>query len=438
MKLRNGCAVLGLAWVAALLVASSLSPLAAAGTEGLQVDSSWVWIEHDAEGNPQLTFLVTSLSESGGTGAVTVYEDGLLLGEKTLEVRGESYLQFPVREPQGVREFLILSTGLRESFVISLEVFPPPRISIRVPQESVSFLTGSKRVVPVEVEVRGQDVRGLTLAFPRTAGVGLKVVSPVLDLAAGTSGRLFVEFTPGTASGTSEVGLVPVLQAVAGAERSEWTPFPMIVQVPSGTTWVGPVAVTAISALSVALLGGSEIGRYKILSLLMPLYSKLSKEDVLDQYTRGKIHGYILANPGEHFNGIRKALYLNNGTVTYHLRVLEREGHVQSRVEGIYRRFYPGRARLPEMKVQLNATQTVLLQRVRIVPGITQKVLAQELGVHPSTVSYHMEGMIHRGLVDRRRRGIAIGYYATHPDAVKNPPPSEGKGSSEDKRPVPG
>ncbi len=46
----------------------------------------------------------------------------------------------------------------------------------------------------------------------------------------------------------------------------------------------------------------TEAGRYRFLGLLVPLYTKLKKEEILDDFTRGKIYGYIVANPGDNYN----------------------------------------------------------------------------------------------------------------------------------------
>jgi chitodextrinase len=65
----------------------------------------------------------------------------------------------------------------------------------------------------------------------------------------------------------------------------------------------------------VAFFGGTEAGLLMLMPLLLLLYSKIKKEQILDNYTRGQIHGYIIANPGDHYSSIKNALDLNNGTL---------------------------------------------------------------------------------------------------------------------------
>jgi DNA-binding transcriptional ArsR family regulator len=119
-----------------------------------------------------------------------------------------------------------------------------------------------------------------------------------------------------------------------------------------GYLWVKenkePVAVTtstSISALAVGFFALTETGKYKLLALLpllIHMYTRIQKEDVLDQFVRGQIYGYIRTNPGVHYNQIRRGIDVKNGTLSYHLSVLEKTELVKSRREGLrYRAFYP-------------------------------------------------------------------------------------------------
>ena len=77
----------------------------------------------------------------------------------------------------------------------------------------------------------------------------------------------------------------------------------------------------------------------------------------MDHHTRGQILGYIQSEPGTHYNELKKNLELNNGTLSYHLRVLEREGHIKSLNRGIYKFLFPGNFRLPNKFFKMNEIQ---------------------------------------------------------------------------------
>ncbi|MDI6856629.1 MAG: CARDB domain-containing protein, partial [Candidatus Thermoplasmatota archaeon] len=98
----------------------------------------------------------------------------------------------------------------------------------------------------------------------------------------------------------------------------------------------GAIAATIVI---VAALLGTEVGKYSLFSFFAPLYIK-RKYAALDQFTRGRIYNYIELNPGAHYNSIRSSLNLGNGTLSYHLKILEKESYIRTETEGMYRRFY--------------------------------------------------------------------------------------------------
>ena len=68
------------------------------------------------------------------------------------------------------------------------------------------------------------------------------------------------------------------------------------------------------------MAAGTEVGKYRLSVLfLLPLYTRLHKEEVLDNETRGMIRGAISTDPGIHFSEIMRRLKLSNGNALYHL-----------------------------------------------------------------------------------------------------------------------
>jgi predicted transcriptional regulator len=129
---------------------------------------------------------------------------------------------------------------------------------------------------------------------------------------------------------------------------------------------------------------------------------------------RGQIYGFIQANPGTHYNFIKRALKLNNGTLAYHLNVLETEELVYSTNDRFYRRFYPAEARIPQIEgnngitythVQLNATQDKIIHTIQAQQGLTQKEIAKLVGKSTQVVNYNINEMAQLGLVKLKREG---------------------------------
>ncbi|HYS71584.1 MAG TPA: winged helix-turn-helix transcriptional regulator, partial [Thermoplasmata archaeon] len=179
-------------------------------------------------------------------------------------------------------------------------------------------------------------------------------------------------------------------------------------QVPAATLLASAGVVGA--ALGMGGLVATERGKTAFLFLFLPLYSRLKHDKVLDHETRGMIRGYIVANPGDHYNAIKEALELPNGTLAYHIQVLQKEMIVKSVKDGKFRRFYPYEMRLPETG-QPTKIQRVILDLIRVNPGITLRDTAGFLGLGSSTVSYHLERLEELERIESRREGISKHLY---------------------------
>jgi predicted transcriptional regulator len=128
----------------------------------------------------------------------------------------------------------------------------------------------------------------------------------------------------------------------------------------------------------------------------------------------------VQANPGTHYNYIKRALKLNNGTLAYHLNVLEHDEKIYSRSDGVFRRFYPadnsissaegdngngGSTKVNYTHVQLNATQDKIITVLQTEPGMTQKEIARKLGKSTQVVNYNIGEMTQIGIVKLKREG---------------------------------
>jgi predicted transcriptional regulator len=167
-------------------------------------------------------------------------------------------------------------------------------------------------------------------------------------------------------------------------------------------------------------IGGTEIGKYKILSLiLIPLYNKLNRDEVLDNFIRGKIYGYILAKPGDHYNAIKKALGLNNGTFIHHVRILEKEKYVYSKRDGFFTRFYPGGIKMPSVnEPPLNELQKSIVESVRENPGITQHEIVMITGASQQVVSYNLTNLTRENILKTDLNGREKKYFINYEELM--------------------
>lgn len=187
---------------------------------------------------------------------------------------------------------------------------------------------------------------------------------------------------------------------------------------PKGTTDGGTITVPMASGgilILAALAFATEHGKYALIQFLfVPLYSRIKKDRVLDNFTRGMIYGFIMSNPGVHYNFIKQKLGLNNGSIVYHLTVLERQELIKSEKVGLYKRFYPVNGTLSETGLmELNETQERLLELVRLSPGLSQREVGEKMGISSRLINYHV-GLLQRSrLVTLEKDGKVTRLYAT-------------------------
>ena len=189
--------------------------------------------------------------------------------------------------------------------------------------------------------------------------------------------------------------------SIAGEGNSnivEGEPPPPLVSKDAGAV------LAAVGALSVLGLLGLYSDKYKFFTLFAPLYTRIKKKHVLDHFTRGRIYGYIEANPGAHYNMLRESLGLNNGSLAYHLRMLEKTEYVISRKAGKCRYFYPTSVNISR-KNGLSNLQNSILEKIVETPDITQKEIADQTGVSQQVVSYNVKKMMKDGVVKAKKNG---------------------------------
>jgi hypothetical protein len=94
----------------------------------------------------------------------------------------------------------------------------------------------------------------------------------------------------------------------------------------------------------------TEVGLYAFLLPFVALFTRIKSEKVLDHFRRGQIYGFIIATPGAHYRQIKEKLEIGNGTLAYHLHVLEREGLIKSQNDGLKKLFYPTKGTIGFLK----------------------------------------------------------------------------------------
>jgi DNA-binding MarR family transcriptional regulator len=174
---------------------------------------------------------------------------------------------------------------------------------------------------------------------------------------------------------------------------------------------IAGAAAVGLVALGLAV-GAIETGKYGFFALFAPLFTRLNRDEALDHKVRHQILGYLTENPGQHYNGLKKALSITNGGMVYHLLVLEREGFIRSQRDGILKRFYPATVKAPEIRGR--TPEEIVAEIIAAVdkhPGITQRELVERLVVSDETVGYHLRKIVRDEKIISWKKGKTKTYY---------------------------
>ena len=190
------------------------------------------------------------------------------------------------------------------------------------------------------------------------------------------------------------------------------------------------VASTGILSLLVAVVASNETWRIPITSAglwFLGLMGRTS-ETSDGRYQRGRLMGYLTANPGCHFRGLMAALEMSNGQITHHLKVLAEEEIIWRRADGRLVRFYPYTSNLhpgiveedlplPPLSPDPNSLQGKILRLLdddgHLEEHPTQAELANRLERSQQLVSHHLRTLQKFGLVEKRKIGLRNRYLLT-------------------------
>ena len=198
--------------------------------------------------------------------------------------------------------------------------------------------------------------------------------------------------------------------ALADVVREEREPSETMQLVAAGVAGAGSAA---------ALLGAAFYWpRLKLAAtgLLLPLYSRIERQSVLDHEKRDEIYELIRSSPGIHAHEIGERAQIGWGTTVYHLKLLESHALVVSKKSGRYKRFFVNTGEYTKKKdaygALRNPTAKAVAQFIVDHPGTSQKELCAALGIQPSLASWHVEKLEGVDLVKRVKDGRQVRYFA--------------------------
>jgi predicted transcriptional regulator len=127
--------------------------------------------------------------------------------------------------------------------------------------------------------------------------------------------------------------------------------------------------------------------------------------DLLSLASRKRIYEHVEQHSGSHLREIGRRCGLPLGTALYHLDRLEAEGLLSVRRDGRYKRYFPAQGLGRKEKDLLSAYRHDVPRRIArallLAPTLTQRELCAALSVSRSTLSFHVNDLIRRGVLQR-------------------------------------
>jgi predicted transcriptional regulator len=164
--------------------------------------------------------------------------------------------------------------------------------------------------------------------------------------------------------------------------------------------------MTVATGLSVApglaLAASSRLRRW-LTGILVSLFHRIRDHELLENPTRKTLYETIRAEPGIHYEALRKAEDLSRGTLEHHLdRMLEADLLVEERVHGYRSFFLAGHVPSEERTaLALIRSEGARLLAAHLEPdtGSGLRELARAAGLAASTASHHLDKFQDAGIV---------------------------------------
>ncbi|MHB8586818.1 MAG: winged helix-turn-helix transcriptional regulator [Thermoplasmatota archaeon] len=183
---------------------------------------------------------------------------------------------------------------------------------------------------------------------------------------------------------------------------------------PAGTAATVAIGIGGLAGLGVVAWYWPRL-RFAGTALVLPLYSRIQRESVMDQSTRERIYGIIREDPGVHAHQISSRAGVGWGTTVYHLKLLEDHRLVVGERQGRYKRFFPSAGYVgvkSAMGALRNETSSAVAAFVAEHPGTSQREVCEALNISASLVSWHVDRLEQAGLLKRVREGRSVRYFA--------------------------
>lgn len=186
------------------------------------------------------------------------------------------------------------------------------------------------------------------------------------------------------------------------------------------------VVSTSLLSLCLVFVLNTEWIRIAALNGGLALIGMVRRRDYDGEFQRGRVVGYLVANPGVHFRALLGALKMSNGQLAHHLKVLEDQELLWRRRDGRMMRYYPSTVDqlldgenlpVPLLTPDPNSLQGRILNLLDAtgndIVNLSQKELSDRLESSQQLISHHLKTLEGYGLIERDKVGLRYRYRLT-------------------------
>ena len=281
-----------------------------------------------------------------------------VLQQTALEFLGRAFGGFVIPPPSWFAVTAILSCALAVIPVaVSVRVFQA--VAWKTPRESGATLRIAAKVqglallpvvwclalgclalsIALAFGVEDSPVLGATL-IALFGGVGVLLATGIVSATSGATFYRSVLALLAVAGVTIGLSFAEFLAVVALLSIVHFVPTGDLAAYGIRIQFGFGIAPWIASVLALAVIGVGAVLTQSAPAFLAPLYSRLRVKSILDLQSRRQVLDYLGTHPGVHFRELLRSLPLGSGNLYYHLQVLEREGLIVARRDGMYRRFF--------------------------------------------------------------------------------------------------
>ncbi len=186
------------------------------------------------------------------------------------------------------------------------------------------------------------------------------------------------------------------------------------------------VVSTSLLSLCLVFVLNTEWMRIAALNGGLAIIGMVRRRDYDGEFQRGRVVGYLVANPGVHFRALLGALDMSNGQLAHHLKVLEDQELLWRRRDGRMMRYYPSTVNqmlddenlpVPLLTPDPNSLQGKILSLLDAtgndIINLSQKELSDRLKSSQQLISHHLKTLENYGLIERDKVGLRYRYRLT-------------------------